>query len=109
MGLFCYFSPRLFGRYRRPSEISLRSNVAWTGSELSSLCEKTRTRYEIHFEPDAVRILEKHVVVTGRPRAFHRAANDQALDELFLGNPAALFLNLGLHDAHDGGPAVSPR
>jgi hypothetical protein len=54
----------------------------------------------------SLRVTDKYTELGG---AWPRQHIDQrqAFDELLLGNPAALFLNLGLHDAHDGGAAVA--
>jgi len=40
------------------------------------LRQKTSAGHKIDFQPDTVRVLKQHIVVTRRPGAFQRAAND---------------------------------
>ena len=51
-------------------------DVARGGVELSPICQNARPWHEVQFQPDAVWVLEQHVVVARSPCAFHRPPND---------------------------------
>jgi len=61
---------------RAPLTAVGRAAVARTGVEMHPLRQKTSAGHKIDFQPDAVRVLKQHIVVTRRPGAFQRAAND---------------------------------
>src|SRR5439155_4244741 len=56
--------------------------------------------------PPAAHMPEEDAELGGR-RPRHHVRQRQAFDEALLGHPLALFLELGLHNAHDRGSAVS--
>src|SRR5262249_41103710 len=56
---------------------SRASEVARGRVELRSVREKTSPRHKVHFQPDAVWVLEQYVVIAWCPTPFHWAANDR--------------------------------
>src|SRR4051794_6028382 len=55
------------------------SHVGRRGVELSSFRQNTSPRHKVNLEPDAVWVLEQHVVVARGPSAFLRSSNDRRI------------------------------